>query len=309
MPNLVDISHVIYRHPDLDAAEHFYGDFGLRPAGRSDGRLYLRGTGPSPYAHVAEQAATPGFVGVAYQVESIDDLEQAAAAPGAGAVEAIDGPGGGHRVSLADRDGFRIDLVHGIAPAEPLAMRAPLPLNNAIVKRRFGGTQRPAAEPAAIRRLGHVALTVSDVGASVDWLTRTLGLLVSDLLFDGSRDNLVGAFLRFDRGEEWVDHHALAVFKGRGVHLHHASYEVQDFDAAVIGNAWLTRQGWSPMWGIGRHVLGSQIFDYWRDPSGFMVEHYTDGDLCQRDTPMGYHQARPEALYQWGPNVPPTFLD
>ena len=26
-------------------------------------------------------------------------------------------------------------------------------------------------------------------------------------------------------------------------------------------------------------MLGSQIFDYWRDPWGHTVEHWTDGDL------------------------------
>ena len=309
MPSLRDISHVVYRHPDLDAAERFYADFGLVPAGRSGSRLYLRGTGPAPYPYVAEQADAPGFVGVAYAVDSLDDLREAAARPGAGPLEAIDGPGGGHRVSLADRDGFRIDLVHGIAAAEPLPLRDPLTLNNAVRKQRYGSTQRPPKGPASIMRLGHVALMVSDVRGSVDWAMRTLGLLPSDFIYDGSRDNLVGAFLRLDRGEAWTDHHSLALFRGRGVHIHHASFEVQDYDAAVIGREWLSGHGWSPFWGIGRHVLGSQVFDYWRDPAGFMMEHYTDGDLCQRDTPPGYHQACPEALYQWGPDVPPSFLD
>ena len=32
-------------------------------------------------------------------------------------------------------------------------------------------------------------------------------------------------------------------------------------------------------WGIGRHLLGSQLYDYWRDPAGFILEHWTDGDL------------------------------
>ena len=37
------------------------------------------------------------------------------------------------------------------------------------------------------------------------------------------------------------------------------------------------------MWGIGRHVLGSQLFDYWFDPDGFEYEHYTDGDVFTAD--------------------------
>jgi hypothetical protein len=28
-----------------------------------------------------------------------------------------------------------------------------------------------------------------------------------------------------------------------------------------------------------RRRLGSQVFDYWKDPNGFTMEHFTDGDL------------------------------
>ena len=34
--------------------------------------------------------------------------------------------------------------------------------------------------------------------------------------------------------------------------------------------------------GVGRHVLGAQVFDYWRDPWGHVLEHFTDGDLLTR---------------------------
>ncbi|KAH7201334.1 putative oxidoreductase [Fusarium oxysporum] len=37
-------------------------------------------------------------------------------------------------------------------------------------------------------------------------------------------------------------------------------------------------------WGVGRHILGPQIFDYCRDPSEFIIEHYTDGDLVNVHT-------------------------
>jgi len=41
--------------------------------------------------------------------------------------------------------------------------------------------------------------------------------------------------------------------------------------------------------GVGRHLLGSQIFDYWRDPWGQKHEHYADGDLFDAAQPPGYH--------------------
>jgi hypothetical protein len=45
---------------------------------------------------------------------------------------------------------------------------------------------------------------------------------------------------------------------------------------------WLLRKGYTPSWGIGRHILGSQIFDYWYTPDDFMVEHYSDGEYISR---------------------------
>ena len=59
----------------------------------------------------------------------------------------------------------------------------------------------------------------------------------------------------------------------------HAAFEAQDVDALGAGAEWLQRQGWVKSWGIGRHVLGSQLFCYHDDPHGFAVEHYADGDI------------------------------
>lgn len=59
------------------------------------------------------------------------------------------------------------------------------------------------------------------------------------------------------------------------------------------------------IWGVGRHVLGSQIFDYWADPSGFKIEHYADGDLVNAGTPTLRDVVGPFSV--WGPEVPKDF--
>jgi hypothetical protein len=65
----------------------------------------------------------------------------------------------------------------------------------------------------------------------------------------------------------------------------------------------------SPCLGVGRHLLGSQIFDYWRDPWGQKHEHYADGDLFDAAQPAGYHLMDRSGLYQWGPDLPDDFID
>ncbi len=47
------------------------------------------------------------------------------------------------------------------------------------------------------------------------------------------------------------------------MHVHHTSYETHDFDTQVLGHDWLRHKGYENCWGVGRHVMGSQIFDYW----------------------------------------------
>ena len=59
---------------------------------------------------------------------------------------------------------------------------------------------------------------------------------------------------------------------------------------------------------MGRHLLGSQIFDYWRDLWGLKHEHYADGDVFDASQPVGYHKLDREGLYQWGPDLPDDFL-
>lgn len=48
-----------------------------------------------------------------------------------------------------------------------------------------------------------------------------------------------------------------------GIKAHHSSFEVDDMDSQLVGHHHLQKQGWISVFGLGRHVLGSQIFDYW----------------------------------------------
>jgi len=44
------------------------------------------------------------------------------------------------------------------------------------------------------------------------------------------------------------------------------------------------------------------------DTTGNMIEHYADGDLVNKDTPVGWGAAGDESLAVWGPEVPKWFL-
>lgn len=110
--------------------------------------------------------------------------------------------------------------------------------------------------------------------------------------------------MHLDLGEELVDHHCFFLFEGPVSHVHHSSFEVHDFDIQVLGHDWLRSKGYENCWGIGRHIMGSQIFDYWYDTSKFILEHYVDGDLVNSATETHVTRASPDDLHVWGKSLP-----
>ena len=53
-------------------------------------------------------------------------------------------------------------------------------------------------------------------------------------------------------------------------------------------------------WGVGRHIMGSQVFDYWKDPFGNELEHWTDGDLFTAADPPQKQPMSALLAVQWG---------
>ena len=58
------LAYLVFERPDLDKAESFLTDFGLRRAERYDDMLFLRGTDTSPFCYVVRRADKPGFCGM-----------------------------------------------------------------------------------------------------------------------------------------------------------------------------------------------------------------------------------------------------
>jgi catechol 2,3-dioxygenase-like lactoylglutathione lyase family enzyme len=299
MIKIRDIAFVRFAAPDLEAMERFAHDFGLVTAQRTDSALYARGTDPSPYLHVTERGDA-GFRGVAFDAASAEDLEAAASLPGGSAIEPLDGPGGGRRVRFTDPDGFHVEVVHGRTPAEALPVRTIPAYNYGSRRERFGTLQRFEHGPAQVKRLGHIVLRVADFRASEAWYKERFGFLTSDEVVLGDPDKILAAFMRCDRGDEYTDHHTFLCFGTGEPSFDHAAFEVEDVDAVMLGHDHLKAGGYTHTAGIGRHVLGSQIFDYWLDPFGHMVEHFTDGDLLNARSPAGSHDPSVALGTQWG---------
>jgi catechol 2,3-dioxygenase-like lactoylglutathione lyase family enzyme len=299
-----DVAYVRFAAPDLGAMRAFLEDFGMAVVEETPTRLVARGAGPSPVAHVTE-LGDAGFVGVAFRAESPADLQRLATAEGV-SVEALELPGGGSVVTLKDPDGHRVDVVAGQAPAEPLPVVKAQAWNSAGAHERLRATKRIAAGAASVVRLGHVVLNVSNFRASEAWYKERLGLITSDEI-RVSPEFAIGAFLRCDRGEQPTDHHTVFLLQApKGPGFNHAAYEVADLDDLMRGHGRLKEAGRQAEWGVGRHILGSQVFDYWRDPWGHTLEHWTDGDLFTAADGSNIATVQDLLGVQWGPPPPPT---
>jgi catechol 2,3-dioxygenase-like lactoylglutathione lyase family enzyme len=200
--------------------------------------------------------------------------------------------------------------VHCAEQLPALPDQEPLILNFGTDHRRTNATQRPPREPSRIQRLGHVVLETRVFARTLDWYLDTLGMIVSDFLFlDGQRGRgPTMTFIRCDQGSVAVDHHTLALHLGPGTGYVHSAYQVTDLDAIAVGGEYLAERGYKRSWGIGRHIQGSQLFDYWRDPDHFMLEHFADGDLFSCDLEPGWAPMSASGLAQWGPPVTRDFL-
>ncbi|MFZ4810920.1 MAG: glyoxalase [Ilumatobacteraceae bacterium] len=297
---VTDVAFVRFEAPDLDVMESFLIDFGLQRSARDDTTLYMRGTDDEGFVHVTHLGPTPRFVGFAFNAEHLGDLEALAQLDGFTPVHDLDGPGGGRVVETIDPDGFRVEVVASRRSVGRLPTPATPARNDASSIWRAGTPVRLAAGPAHVKRLGHCVLDVRDFRASEAWYKERFGLITSDeIALDA--DTAFGAFLRCDRGEHFVDHHTLFLLGLGRSQFNHAAFEVADFDDLMRGNTHLVSTQRTHQWGIGRHILGSQIYDYWLDPHGHMVEHWTDGDLFNNATPPGHASIDVLLGSQWGP--------
>ena len=179
----------------------------------------------------------------------------------------------------------------------------PLVLNSWEEKPRKGEFQRLGSGPSKVHKLGHYGINVeaAKYEKTVNWYLDTFNLALTDAVYNPATGKDIMSFAHIDLGEEFSDHHvsmtvACPVLLARqgapissdprhwpsisltnsqslffhasteaisGPEAHHSSFEIDNFDSELTGHYHLQKKGWKICWGVGRHLLGSQIFDYW----------------------------------------------
>ncbi len=299
MPGIVSsIAYVRLSAPDLDRQEAFLSHFGLIRVQRDAERLYMRGLGDSPFVHVTE-LGPPGVLAIGYEVAPelpIASLQQRFGAE----LQAIDEPGGGQRLSLKDPNGLTVELVQGRERVAALPRRNPL--------RGAGPVSSKDRGPSRVERLVHTAYMTTRLDQTLAWYQTNFGFLPTDELYIEHPDNRLGRFVRVDRGDEPVLHHVLFIFRGEKNGLHHASFEVERVDEIFTGGDHLREQGFDHVRGIGRHALGSQIFDYWMSPFEVMHEHWSSTEQLNAASRFNQIQIGPGMQHDSGERPPERFV-
>lgn len=305
MVKVFDIAFVRLSSPDIDLQEQFLTDFGMFRSARTNNALFMRGTDPFHHLHVTEKGE-PGFIGLAYHVDEEEYLHEAAKRSGM-PIEEVDEPGGGKRIRLREPNGFQIELIHGMERLPEIEVE-----HNSMNWREYRGVRsgeekRLNKGPSRIKRIGHAVMASPIQPETVKWFEENLGFVRSDNLYGGEdQSNILATFARIDRGTDYVDHHVLLCTKGATAGLNHIGYEVQDIDDLALGHDHLTAKGYEHIWGIGRHLSGSQVFDYWLDPWQRIHEHWTDTDLLNQENSTNVIPIT-ELRSQWGQPAPERF--
>ena len=270
-----DLAYGRLRSPDLDKQEEFLTAFGMVRAARTPKALYMRGTDSPHHIHVTE-LGEPKYIGIAFHAASMEDLEKLSRVEGASKIEDVDEPGGGRRVRLTDPDGFQVEVIHGMEMLPKIPVRRP-PVNRGEDKTQrrnalyYKGVERG---PSHVKRIGHFVVHSPQFEKTLGWYRDMVGLRASDEVYIDDKSHIVGSFNRLDRGDDFVDHHAFFCIRSDKAGLNHLSYEAADIDDIMIGHEHMVSKGYEHFWGIGRHSLGSQVFDYWGDPPPEKFMHH-----------------------------------
>lgn len=304
-----DIAYGRLCSPDLDKQEEFLTEFGMVRVERTNDALYMRGTDPDQYLHVTHKGE-PAFVGFAYDATSEEDLDLLSKAPGASGVESMDEPGGGKRVRLTEPNGYQIEVVYGRDKHEPIPVKFQKLNMGPESNNRAGEMMRIHTGPSRVKRIGHGVMGATNLKETVAWFREMLGFIGTDDVYAGEQGNIIGSFNRCDQGDEYVDHHVFFCIQSDKSGLNHFSFEVADVDDVFTGHEYLQKlDKYEHMWGLGRHLLGSQIYDYWGDPWGRVHEHWSDSDRLNLANGSNLISAEEGLTSQWGEPPPQKFID
>ncbi|NGM20916.1 glyoxalase [Roseomonas stagni] len=254
--------------PDLVTAERFYTTiWGLKVAARDGGSVWLHATGDDHHVLALHPGAEAAIRSVTFRAVDNGALHQVlgmALAQGAAVLAQpapLAEPGGGLAFTLRDPAGSVFRIVAGDERRAPDAPTRDTP-----------------------DRLAHVNLNCRDVDATARFFEAGLGFRLAD------RSKLMA----FERCNS--DHHAVVLAEAPVDGLNHVAFNMPGWECVMRGAGRMIDAGFPIAWGVGRHGPGDNVFAYFIDPFGIVIEYTAEVEQVGDD-----HVARGPDHWTWPP--------
>lgn len=282
MLGITHLRHISLITPVLQEQANFYEQiWGLDKVSEGEDSVYFRGAGPEHHILSLHTGERRGLHHVAFGMVDKDAVDEAAEKLAALGVPIISPPGyldeagSGYGLRFLDPEGRCIEL-------------------SAWVEIHTSTWSKKNVDPI---KLNHVVLNTVDIDKAVDFYTKVLGFKVTDW----SEHQMV--FLRCNK-----NHHSIAFNQASHASVNHIAYEVDNVDEVMRGISNVRAAGYQELWGPGRHGPGDNIFCYFQDPGGFVMEY-----TCYLVTIENEAEWRaliwkrvPHLMDQWGLAGPPS---
>lgn len=280
-PQVNALRWVEFEVPSVARTAEFYETcWGLAPISHQDGAVYLRATGAEHHIVILREGPVARFARVglaAPDTQTIDGLHERVLSAGSRVVSGpalLTSPGGGYGFSFEDLEGRAVSISAEVAT--------------------HGDSEDVFDRP---RKLSHCVMNSAQVEQSSRYYEEVLGFQLSDrtVMMDFIRCN--------------ADHHSVAFAKSGPDGLNHVAYEMPSHDALMWGAGRMKEAGFAVEWGIGRHGPGNNVFGYFIEPDGFVVEYTAEVEQVGKDYKVGMPEdwKRPDnRMDRWGFADPPS---
>src|SRR5262245_13230598 len=232
--------------PHLDRAAAFYSHvWGLDPVARENGTVHLRANGTEHHTVTLRERPKSELLGVHFSApdrNAIDALHANAKAFGAivatAPAELPASAGGGYGFQFRSPEGHVLNIAADVV--------------------QHPNTVSDRSRPL---KVAHVVLNSARIEEQSQFFIDLLGFKRSDTTQIMYSTPLCS------------DHHSIAFSRSNGPTFNHVAYEMENIDGLMRGAGRLKSRGFNIEWGVGRHGPGNNVFSYFVEPNGFVVEY------------------------------------
>lgn len=143
-------------------------------------------------------------------------------------------------------------------------------------------------------RLQHVVFASTDVARMLEFFTKSVGFVLSDIVED-EEGGLRTFFVRCSH-----EHHSLAVFAANENRLDHHCYEAVEWNLIRDWADHFAKQHIKLKWGPGRHGPGDNLFLFIHDVDGNWIEISAELEHVAPEKPAGVWPHEERTLNSWG---------